>query len=384
MRSWFFLFLILLLPFVVAEPCQENQQRQCGVSAIGACSYGLQICQGGQWSICYGNVDPVPEVCQNNIDDDCDGETDEACLCAANEQRSCQGSTIGICQPGYQTCINGTQWSTCSNQILPLANDLCNNNLDDDCDGQIDEGCAQQQNQIQQSTCFNNLQDGDETGVDCGGSCRTCATCTDGVLNQGEYKTSLDLGNSIVSDCGGPNCPSCPTCSDGVRNQEEQGIDCGGPCQACQQQGEEADEDQDGLTLAVELRKGTDPLLADTDGDGVDDRTDRYPLCPNTMCDASYGETEQNCPKDCASGAAASLGIVLLILFVLLVAIGGYLYYQFKHGLQPASPSTLKKEPQQPVYISKELLENKQDSGAKSKIDKDLEKSLEKVEKLFK
>jgi hypothetical protein len=30
----------------------------------------------------------------------------------------------------------------------------------------------------------------------------------------------------------------------------------------------------------VELRNGTDPLLADTDGDGVNDAMDPYPLDP--------------------------------------------------------------------------------------------------------
>lgn len=33
----------------------------------------------------------------------------------------------------------------------------------------------------------------------------------------------------IGIDCGGP-CKACPTCSDGIKNQGEDGIDCGGPC----------------------------------------------------------------------------------------------------------------------------------------------------------
>ncbi len=52
-----------------------------------------------------------------------------------------------------------------------------------------------------------------------------CATCSDGIQNQGETGV----------DCGGP-CPACaaaPTCSDGIQNQGETGIDCGGPCAAC-------------------------------------------------------------------------------------------------------------------------------------------------------
>ena len=50
--------------------------------------------------------------------------------------------------------------------------------------------------------CSDNIQNGDETGVDCGGSCSACApgSCSDGVQNQGEGGV----------DCGGP-CAWCPS-----------------------------------------------------------------------------------------------------------------------------------------------------------------------------
>jgi hypothetical protein len=31
-------------------------------------------------------------------------------------------------------------------------------------------------------------------------------------------------------DCGGPVCPACPTCNDGIQNGDEEGVDCGGSC----------------------------------------------------------------------------------------------------------------------------------------------------------
>ena len=380
MRQWLFLLFLLFVPFVAADPCQENQERQCGTTDIGACTYGVQLCQGGQWSVCFGNIDPAQEACDNGQDEDCDGQVDEGCFCVPDTVRDCAGNTQGICRPGSQTCINGTQWGTCFNQTFPLANDLCNNGVDDDCDGQVDENCAQ--NLTQLGTCFNTLQDGDETGIDCGGSCRSCASCTDGILNQGEYKTAVDLGTGNVSDCGGLNCPSCPTCSDGIKNQGEMGVDCGGPCQICQPTTTDVDTDQDGLSLSVELQQGTDPLLKDTDKDGINDKQDRAPLCPNALCDSAYGEDTETCPEDCTQ--SSSLGIVLLIFFFLFLTVGGYLYYQFKKSGKILSPTTNKKETLQPMYISQELLEHKQNSETKSKIDKDLEKSFQKVEKLFK
>lgn len=44
-----------------------------------------------------------------------------------------------------------------------------------------------------------------------------------------KIKNCHDGGCEIGVDCGGP-CGPCPTCSDGILNQGEQGIDCGGPC----------------------------------------------------------------------------------------------------------------------------------------------------------
>ena len=73
-------------------------------------------------------------------------------------------------------------------------------------------------------TCDDGIQNGNETGVDCGGDCAACITCDDGIQN----------GNETGVDCGG-DCAACPTCDDGLQNGEETGIDCGGPdCEPCE------------------------------------------------------------------------------------------------------------------------------------------------------
>lgn len=48
-------------------------------------------------------------------------------------------------------------------------------------------------------------------------------SCYDGIKN------CHSGGCEVGIDCGGP-CPPCPSCSDGKQNQGEEGIDCGGPC----------------------------------------------------------------------------------------------------------------------------------------------------------
>ncbi|WP_411030284.1 family 16 glycosylhydrolase [Spongiimicrobium sp. 3-5] len=48
------------------------------------------------------------------------------------------------------------------------------------------------------------------------------ASCTDNLMN----------GNEVGMDCGG-DCPPCTTCNDGVQNGNETGVDCGGDCTNC-------------------------------------------------------------------------------------------------------------------------------------------------------
>ena len=42
----------------------------------------------------------------------------------------------------------------------------------------------------------------------------------------------IQNGTETGIDCGG-NCPACPTCTDGIQNGTETGVDCGGSCAAC-------------------------------------------------------------------------------------------------------------------------------------------------------
>lgn len=70
--------------------------------------------------------------------------------------------------------------------------------------------------------CRDRVRDGDETDVDCGGSCQPCAD---------------HLACSVPVDCQSQGCMSgrcrAATCDDGVRDGYESDADCGGVCGAC-------------------------------------------------------------------------------------------------------------------------------------------------------
>ena len=209
---------LLLLPlFVSAQACTEGSSRQCGISNVGECVYGTQTCSDSEWGICQGAKYPQSEICFDGRDNNCDGKIDENCECVSGSTRSCGISNIGICRLGKESCDNST-WGGCQGVVYPQVSELCNNNLDDNCNSKVDEGCADFT-----GTCFDKIKNQNETGIDCGGPCPSCGTCFDKVKNQ----------NEIDIDCGGV-CPSCATCFDRVQNQGETGIDCGGPCIACQ------------------------------------------------------------------------------------------------------------------------------------------------------
>lgn len=54
----------------------EDLIQQCGTTDVGACQFGSQSCAAGIWSECVGAIGPIAEICDDSIDNDCDGKTD--------------------------------------------------------------------------------------------------------------------------------------------------------------------------------------------------------------------------------------------------------------------------------------------------------------------
>ena len=154
-----------------------------------------------------------------------------------NDQFTFTTATCSFTGGGGPTCTDGVQngdetgvdcGGSCPNSCTPTP--TCTDGVQNgdetgvDCGGSCPNSCTPT------PTCTDGIQNGDETGVDCGGSCpNSCTptpTCTDGVQN----------GDETGVDCGGscPNsCTPTPTCTDGIQNGNETGVDCGGSCTPC-------------------------------------------------------------------------------------------------------------------------------------------------------
>lgn len=126
----------------------ENISRPCGNSPIiGECKNGRQNCDEGKWGKCEGYIFPSVEKC-NNMDDDCDGKTDEDII------RDCGESDKGICRLGQEECKGGS-WQGCKDAIHP-EEEWCDE-IDNDCDGAVDNDCKKKSLFSRLKEWFSNL-----------------------------------------------------------------------------------------------------------------------------------------------------------------------------------------------------------------------------------
>ncbi|MEQ8272569.1 MAG: MopE-related protein [Deltaproteobacteria bacterium] len=156
------------------------------------CGGGLQTCENGAWGECVAAA-PKEEVC-NGIDDNCNDEIDEGCECIHGMTQPC-GTDVGACRAGIQQCVDGVLNQECFGEIGPEPMEICTNGVDDNCDGNIDEGCQCTPNDTQ--TC----------GID-EGACRSGTLTCDGqgqwsLVCDGAIDPVAETCNGIDDDCDG-------------------------------------------------------------------------------------------------------------------------------------------------------------------------------------
>ncbi len=111
-----------------------------GTENVGACIAATRTCKAtGTWGNCAGEIHPIYEICDNGIDEDCNGTVDD----------------LDVDSDGYTECGETPDCCAWIEQCCPYPHDCCTfftpqevhpsavekpNGIDDNCDGQIDEG----------------------------------------------------------------------------------------------------------------------------------------------------------------------------------------------------------------------------------------------------
>lgn len=149
-----------------APTCEPD--RVCGpgcganvAAAQCACGPGISTCDEDGHVLCFHDTTgarvvqrgQLSEICDNNLDDDCDGlidAEDPDCTSCVDGSRCGAGCPASVpaaqcaCQFGESVCTDGVP-TACrdfagSDIVFPFTNaEICGNEIDDNCDGRIDE-----------------------------------------------------------------------------------------------------------------------------------------------------------------------------------------------------------------------------------------------------
>jgi len=218
---------------VHSERCGDGIDNDCdgeideGFDLGGSCVVGVGACQApgvlgcdyaGYGTFCEGTpLLPVDEIGGDGIDNDCDGDVDEVVivpecngtleLCGDGIDNDCDGSTdegfppfATACEVGVGACRTAGIWQCsadgleahCTAEAAPPATEACGDGIDNDCDGETDEGFS--------------------FGFSCVASLGTCAVAGetgcgpegDVVCIPGPEESWVELcGDAVDNDCDG-------------------------------------------------------------------------------------------------------------------------------------------------------------------------------------
>ncbi len=183
----------------------EDLEGQACPLQDGVCAGAFQVCSNGGWSSCDGsaygaNYEAVESSC-DGLDNDCDGATDEDLTAPSCDLQQ------GVCQGSHKQCGGQNGWSDCGmaeyGQNYEAEETTCDS-LDNDCDGATDEGldsCCTEGDTLDCSTdegeCTSGQQVCDAQGrwSDCDGVMPSEETC-DGLDNDCDGETDEGLSGS--------------------------------------------------------------------------------------------------------------------------------------------------------------------------------------------
>jgi len=195
-----------------------------GTRAIGALFAALLVSSCLTPDMQFGE-DPATRTGGTTGDTGGNGPTESGGGTPSTTGGSGQGGEGGTVIPPVEHCVNGVQDEdetdrNCGGDDCPNCANGKKCEIDGDC---VVDSCVM--GRCQEPECTDDVENGDETDVDCGAPASGCGPCDDG--------DSCTRGDGCLSGvCKSGKC-AVPTCTDNVKNGEETDVDCGGNCTLC-------------------------------------------------------------------------------------------------------------------------------------------------------
>ena len=117
-------------------PCTAGQTKVCGTD-VGECVRGNQRCIEGVFGDCEGSIGPALEICDGK-DNDCDNAVDEDLTTSP----ACE-KQAGVCAGKVKSCVAGSYVATCGASEYGTdyqATETRCDGKDNDCNSMVDEG----------------------------------------------------------------------------------------------------------------------------------------------------------------------------------------------------------------------------------------------------
>jgi stigma-specific protein Stig1 len=175
------------------EQCDPGATEACyngttGTEGLGPCHGGTRTCRddGTGFGPCEGEVTPHTEVCGNGLDEDCTGVADDVSDSDGDGWSNCDGDC----------CDSAGDGCTDPQLVNPGAFEVAGNELDDDCDGEIDNAVA--------AACDTGLPSGSSDGMQYAAAMDLCQTTTEDSPRWGVISAQLVL----PSGSGNPDAAS--------------------------------------------------------------------------------------------------------------------------------------------------------------------------------
>lgn len=238
----------------------------------------LQIAGDCSSLICDGNGEIVDSV--DDLDTPMDGFECTQDVCSSGTPSNPDEPQGTACmQDGGKVCTAGA-CVECVSAANCMTGQMCDQNF---C---VSPGCT------------NNVLDGNETDVDCGGS--MCAPCAVG-------QNCMVGSDCLEGVCGSGNNCAAPSCSDGVANGSESDIDCGGSCSTNCPTGGGCVTGADCQSLVCQANICQAPSCSD----GVQNGSETDDDCGSNCPDCNVGKTCM-VHADCTTGRCQNGTCILL------------------------------------------------------------------------